>query len=263
MNLRARGMNMIDSLRRAQFLWPDIFGSIHDDTPRRWRIKTPESGAGRPAAIDPSLFTELAQITSTLCSKFGLSADTLLVIWKELVKALLNRGLDVSISTFRRCMNKMGPHVQKGREHRATLVHEGPGGCNSRVARTEDGVSNGGHARVWNLDETSCRVLSASECGWMATGGEPSNFASERLKQFTGGLGDARGAGPDSCPAHLPGKGAEYRNGHAVPAILRLHSHTVSLDIHSDSASSGFWCSTWCLRSRAQNFARQSQAEMS
>ena len=88
--------------------------SIHDDTPRRWRVKTPESGAGRPVAIDPGLFTELAQITSTLCSKVGLSADTLLVIWKVHVKALLKRDLDIYISTVRQCMNKMGHAYKKG-----------------------------------------------------------------------------------------------------------------------------------------------------
>ena len=168
MNLRATGMNMIDSLRRAQFLWPHIFGSIHDDTPRRWKVKMPESGAGRLAAIHPGLFTELAQITSTKCSKVGLSADTFLIIWKEYVKALLKRDLDISVHTVRRCMHKMG-HTPDGNAERLSFTKAQVHATRELLAQkigflmVERGVTD--LARVWNPDETSCRVFPASEYG--------------------------------------------------------------------------------------------------
>ena len=64
-------------------------------------------------------------------------------------------------------------------------------------------------APVWNLDETSCRALPTSEDGWMATGGEPRNFASERLKQYTVVLATPAVRGQMLAQLIFQGKGAE------------------------------------------------------
>ena len=86
---------------------------------------------------------------------------------------------------------------------------------------------------VWDLDETSCRVLSASEYGWVATGGGQA-LCPRDLSSF-GGLDvplrrRARGL-PSSCLRAWAG----HRNGRAVPTPVHLLSHAVSLDVHTQT----------------------------
>lgn len=100
------GWGLMRCLRHVQEIAPEVFGDVHDDTPRRWKQPPAEERRGRPQKLPPIALTSAAEALQAVTAVLPIPA----CIAKEIIYEplrVLDIEADLSITWVKQFMRQL------------------------------------------------------------------------------------------------------------------------------------------------------------
>eukprot|EP00971_Amphidinium_carterae_P277313 5503771-Amphidinium_carterae.1 len=172
-------------LKEAQALAPELFGGIHADTPRKWSRTPCKASSGRHQLLPDAHMTVLSEYVTHVCEQLPVNSPVLTVVFNEHLK---NMGLKITVSErwTRRFVKQLGYNFRKCcRQSAVDIPQASATDMQQNLAQkiryiqwTENIPDN----RVWNLDETSCKLLPVGDTGYRMKNRPSNSVGDSRLQ---------------------------------------------------------------------------------
>lgn len=173
-----------ECFEEAQRLVPEHLAEVHYATPFRWkRGPKPENHAGRPPILSAAEVTMLTEVAATVCQYIPVGVETLGAIFAV---ALREQGhtWHPSASFMKDFLRTMG--LSYKRPGGPLAAHMGADERVDSQANLREKLSytmkqhNIDPSRVYNLDETSLRLLPTHSYGWSVRGQKAIQYGDQK-----------------------------------------------------------------------------------
>jgi hypothetical protein len=155
-----RHWDFATSFRSLQVIAPEIFGHVHIDTPRKWRVSR-LSASGRPKKLDDGTLLRIIDIFRKVLTLVPVSSVVLTTIANAELESL-KPGLSLGTTSVKTILRSMDYSFKVPLQAKKVMPPDEALRCSEnlrlKLAYTMD-AHDVTFDRVFNLDQTSCNLL--------------------------------------------------------------------------------------------------------